>query len=63
MEKTNGGEATVEIDTEKLGLELMEEDIYSEGTRTEEQGHSIEDGLGSSTQQRYRCSGICLVRT
>lgn len=23
MEKTNGGEATVEIDTEKLGLELM----------------------------------------
>ncbi|KAK2506355.1 hypothetical protein MC885_011246 [Smutsia gigantea] len=63
MEKTNGGEATVESDTEKLELEPMEEDIHSEGTRTEEQGHSIEDGLGPSTQQRRNLQAFTRARS
>ncbi|XP_046509876.1 sodium/nucleoside cotransporter 2 [Equus quagga] len=57
MEKTNGGEAitlsTEETGRENLGLELTEEGINPEGTRrTEDQGHSLEDGLGPSTRQR-----------
>uniref|UniRef100_A0A9L0I905 Sodium/nucleoside cotransporter n=1 Tax=Equus asinus TaxID=9793 RepID=A0A9L0I905_EQUAS len=57
MEKTNGGEAitlsTEETGRENLGLELTEEGINPEGTRrTEDQGHSLEDGLGPSTCQR-----------
>ncbi|XP_058396524.1 sodium/nucleoside cotransporter 2 [Diceros bicornis minor] len=57
MEKTNGGEAfvvsTMETVIENLGLEHTEEGINPEGTRqTEEEGHSLEDGLGPPTNQR-----------
>lgn len=50
-------------DWPKLYLCLQEEGINPEGTRrTEDQGHSLEDGLGPSTRQRYKCSGIGSVR-
>ncbi|KAM9644882.1 sodium/nucleoside cotransporter 2 [Trichechus inunguis] len=57
MEQTNGRESitlsTMDAGIENRGLELMEEGLTPEETRrTEEQEHSLEDGLGPPTNQR-----------
>ncbi|XP_007933492.1 sodium/nucleoside cotransporter 2 [Orycteropus afer afer] len=55
MEKTNGREflSTVDTSRDNLRLELTEEGLNPEGTkRTEEQGHSLGNGLGLPTHHR-----------
>ncbi|XP_059769369.1 sodium/nucleoside cotransporter 2 isoform X2 [Balaenoptera ricei] len=68
MEKTNGREgialSTVETGIENPGLELTEEGINPAGTRkTEEQGHSLGDGLEPPTQQRRNLQPFTRARS
>eukprot|EP00069_Balaena_mysticetus_P020316 bmy_12674T0 len=68
MEKTNGREgialSTVETGIGNPGLELTEEGINPEGTRkTEEQGHSLGDGLEPPTQQRRNLQPFTRARS
>ncbi|XP_053450947.1 sodium/nucleoside cotransporter 2 [Nycticebus coucang] len=67
MEKTSGRKfiaaSTVETGIENPGLELMEEAVNPEGSRTETQGHSLGHGLGLPSHQRSNLQPFVKARS